>query len=131
MTSRDLDAITILDKFVEEHPDFSPFGAKGSLSLTGYCGILGYRTQTEKENQSAAHEENRQKEREAVKPIIEELKRTGWTFGSLPGGISIWRKNPWTWSRKIPKSGCPRWANWWGPRQSSTTPMARVRTAMT
>ena len=34
--SQDLDAITILDKFVREHPDFSPFGAKGSLSLTGY-----------------------------------------------------------------------------------------------
>ena len=29
VVSRDLDAVTILDKFVEEHPDFSPFGAKG------------------------------------------------------------------------------------------------------
>ena len=38
--SQDLDAIPILDKFVREHPDFSPFGAKGCLSLTGYCGIL-------------------------------------------------------------------------------------------
>lgn len=28
VTSRDLDAIPILDKFVEEHPDFSPFGAR-------------------------------------------------------------------------------------------------------
>ncbi len=94
VTSRDLDAITILDKFVEEHPDFSPFGAKGSLSLTGYCGILGYRTQTEKEDQSAAHEENRQKEREAVKPIIEELKRTGWTFGSHTWGhINLAKKS--------------------------------------
>lgn len=94
VTSRDLDAITILDKFVEAHPDFSPFGAKGSLSLTGYCGILGYRTQTEKEDQSAAHEENRQKEREAVKPIIEELKRTGWTFGSHTWGhINLAKKS--------------------------------------
>ena len=49
VVSRDLDAIPILDKFVEEHPDFSPFGAKGCLSLTGYEGILGYRTQTESE----------------------------------------------------------------------------------
>ena len=40
--SQDLDAVTILDKFVREHPDFSPFGAKGSLSLTGCQGILGY-----------------------------------------------------------------------------------------
>ena len=45
--SQDLDAITILDKFVREHPDFSPFGAKGCLSLTGYQGILGYRTQND------------------------------------------------------------------------------------
>lgn len=94
VVSRDLDAIPMLDKFVEEHPDFSPFGAKASLSLTGYCGILGYRTQTEKEDQSAEHEENRQREREAVKPIIEELKRTGWTFGSHTWGHINLAKKP-------------------------------------
>ena len=94
VVSRDLDAIPMLDKFVEEHPDFSPFGAKASLSLTGYCGILGYRTQTEKEDQSAEHEENRQREREAVKPIIAELKRTGWTFGSHTWGhINLEKKS--------------------------------------
>ena len=86
VTSRDLDAVTILDKFVEEHPDFSPFGAKGCLSLTGYEGILGYRTQTDSENWTAEREANRQKEMEAVKPIIAELKRTGWTFGSHTWG---------------------------------------------
>ena len=86
VVSRDLDAIPILDKFVEEHPDFSPFGAKGCLSLTGYCGILGYRTQTDSADQSPEFEANRQKEREAVAPIIAELKRTGWTFGSHTWG---------------------------------------------
>ena len=86
VVSRDLDAVTILDKFVEEHPDFSPFGAKGCLSLTGYEGILGYRTQTDKENWTAEREANRQKEIEAVKPIVAELKRTGWTFGSHTWG---------------------------------------------
>lgn len=84
--SQDLDAVTILDKFVREHPDFSPYGAKGCLSLTGYCGILGYRTQTEREDQSAAHEANRQKEIEAVKPVIAALKKSGWTFGSHTWG---------------------------------------------
>ena len=85
--SRDLDAIPILDKFVEEHPDFSPFGAKACLSLTGYEGILGYRTQTDSEVEWTAElEANRQAEREAVKPIIEELRRTGWTFGSHTWG---------------------------------------------
>ena len=86
VVSRDLDAIPILDKFVEEHPDFSPFGTKGCLSLTGYEGILGYRTQTDTENWTQAQEENRQKEISAVKPIIAELKRTGWTFGSHTWG---------------------------------------------
>ena len=86
VVSRDLDAVTILDKFVEEHPDFSPFGAKGCLSLTGYEGILGYRTQTDRENWTAEREANHQKEIEAVKPIVAELKRTGWTFGSHTWG---------------------------------------------
>ncbi len=84
--SRDLDAIPILDKFVEEHPDFSPFGAKGCLSLTGYEGILGYRTQTDTKSWTQAQEANRQKEIDAEKPIIAELKRTGWTFGSHTWG---------------------------------------------
>ncbi|MEG2176470.1 MAG: polysaccharide deacetylase family protein [Oscillibacter sp.] len=84
--SQDLDAVTILDKFVREHPDFSPYGAKGCLSLTGYCGILGYRTMTEKEDQSAAHEANRQREIEAARPIVAALKATGWTFGSHTWG---------------------------------------------
>lgn len=86
VVSQDLDAIPILDKFVREHPDFSPFGAKGCLSLTGYEGILGYRTQTDTKSWSDAQEAARQKEREAVKPIIDELKRTGWTFGSHTWG---------------------------------------------
>ena len=84
--SQDLDAVTILDKFVREHPDFSPFGAKGSLSLTGYQGILGYRTNTDTKVWNDELEANRLKECEAVKPIIAELKRTGWTFGSHTWG---------------------------------------------
>ena len=87
VVSRDLDAITILDKFVEEHPDFSPFGAKACLSVTGYEGLLGYRTQTDGDVEwTEEREASRQAEREAVKPIIAELKRTGWTFGSHTWG---------------------------------------------
>ncbi|MCI2059137.1 MAG: hydrolase [Oscillibacter sp.] len=84
--SQELDAVTILDQFCRAHPDFTPYGARGCLSLTGYCGILGYRTQTEKEDSSAAHEANRQKEIEAVKPVIQALKDEGWTFGSHTWG---------------------------------------------
>ena len=85
--SRGLDAIPRLDEFVEEHPDFSPFGAKACLSLTGYCGILGYQTQTDGTVEWTDElEARRQSEREAVMPIIEELRRTGWTFGSHTWG---------------------------------------------
>jgi hypothetical protein len=84
--SQDLDAITILDKFVREHPDFSLNGAKGCLCLTGYEGILGYRTQTDVNDTSAAFEENRQREIARVKPIIQRLKDTGWYFASHSWG---------------------------------------------
>ena len=82
VVSQDLDAITILDQFVEEHPDFSLNGVKGCLCLTGYQGILGYRTNTESTDQSPEFEANRQKEIRAVRPIIDKLKETGWYFGS-------------------------------------------------
>lgn len=84
--SQDLDAVTILDKFCRAHPDFSPYGARGCLSLTGYCGILGYRTQTDTKSWTAEQEANRQKEIEAVKPVVAALKAEGWTFGSHTWG---------------------------------------------
>ena len=84
--SQDLDAVTILDKFVREHPDFSPFGAKGCMALTGYEGIFGYRTNTDSENWTAEREAFRQQEIEAALPIVAELQRTGWTFASHTWG---------------------------------------------
>lgn len=88
--TQDLDAVTLLDKFVLEHPDFSLNGAKAVMGLTGYQGILGYRTQTDRDitdpAELAVFEANRQKEIEAVKPVIERLKQTGWTFGSHTWG---------------------------------------------
>jgi len=88
--TQELDATPILDNFVLEHPDFSLNGAKAIYSLTGYQGILGYRTQTDRDitdpAELEAFEANRQKEREAVMPVIERLKETGWTFGSHTWG---------------------------------------------
>ena len=84
--SQDLDAITILDKFVKEHPDFSLNGAKGCLCLTGYEGILGYRTMTDTNGMTEEMEQLRQSEIEAVKPIVALLKETGWYFGSHTWG---------------------------------------------
>lgn len=38
------DAVPRLDAFLEEHPDGCYKGARGIIALTGYNGILGYRT---------------------------------------------------------------------------------------
>ena len=89
--TQDLDATTILDKFVLEHPDFSLNGAKAIYSLTGYQGILGYRTQNdidiaETDPARPAFDQRRQAEIDAVKPVIARLKETGWTFGSHTWG---------------------------------------------
>src|SRR5699024_7083112 len=40
----DYDMVPLIDSFVEEHPDFSYRGRKGILAMTGYNGVLGYRT---------------------------------------------------------------------------------------
>lgn len=69
------EVFSIINQFVEEHPDFSFEGAKAIVGLTGYNGILGYHTQ-------ADSPDDRQKEIEAVKPVIECLKKDGFQFAS-------------------------------------------------
>ncbi|MCL2556236.1 MAG: polysaccharide deacetylase family protein [Firmicutes bacterium] len=72
--SRDNCAIPLLEQFIEQNPNFSPFKAKGTLALTGFAGILGYRTQ--------AGSLNRECEIKAVIPIIDMLLANGWSFAS-------------------------------------------------
>lgn len=71
----DNEIVPLLDKFVEEHPDFSFEGAKGVIALTGYEGILGYRTN---ELDSPKLEE----EKKDAMAVVEKLKEMGWTFAS-------------------------------------------------
>jgi hypothetical protein len=78
--SQELEAISILDKFCREHPDFSLNGARGCISLTGYHGVLGYRTNTSDTDLSPEFEAARQKELEAVRPVIAKLRAEGWYF---------------------------------------------------
>ncbi len=89
--TKELDATPILDTFVYEHPDFSLNGAKAIFSLTGYEGILGYRTQNDidigpDDPRRGEFDAHRKAEQEAVKPVIKRLKETGWTFGSHTWG---------------------------------------------
>lgn len=72
--SYDSEIVPILDRFVAEHPDFSLKGAKGVLAITGYEGILGYRTDRNSPNKESEIEE-------ALK-VAKRLKETGWSFAS-------------------------------------------------
>ncbi len=81
VVTQDLDIIPALDKFVREHPDFSFNGVKACLSLTGYEGIFGYRTNCFSTGMTEEQEAVRLAEIEAVKPIVEQLRKTGWYFG--------------------------------------------------
>ena len=73
------DLVPILDAFIEEHPDFSYQGARGLLAITGYEGVLGYRTN---EEASPTYEEDKA----AVTEVAQVLKEEGWEFASHSWG---------------------------------------------
>ena len=80
--TQDMTVVTILDKFVKEHPDFSLNGVKGCIALTGYEGILGYRTHYDSKNDTQEARINRTQEIARVRPVIQKLKDTGWYFAT-------------------------------------------------
>lgn len=95
------DCVPLLDKFIEEHPDASYRGAKGTVALTGYNGILGYRTdetytfdninnpeidKNKREWLKAHPEFTLEAERAAAKEIADAMKANGWTFASHTWG---------------------------------------------
>lgn len=61
--------VSVLNNFVERHPDFSFNNSKAMLCLTGYDGILGYRTQN-----------NNQSEIKKAKKVVQKLKDDGYYF---------------------------------------------------
>ncbi len=71
----DNEIVPIVDEFVKAHPDFSLDGAKGVIALTGYEGILGYRTQN---RNTPGFEMEAQK----ALTVVEALKANGWSFAS-------------------------------------------------
>lgn len=94
----DYDMVPLIDRFVEKHPDFSYRGAKGILALTGYNGILGYRTDESYETRPADLDANKvkwleehpdfslKKERAAAKRVADAMKAEGWEFASHTWG---------------------------------------------
>ena len=86
------DLVPILDRFVDEHPDFSYKGAKACLAFTGYNGILGYRTdETYDPNSDMFDEEkepnyNIEEDRETARQVAAALKEDGYELASHSWG---------------------------------------------
>lgn len=96
----DYDVVPLMDKFIEEHPDASYRGAKGIVALTGYNGILGYRTDIsyadpalyddlryDKKQWLKDHPDfSLEEERAKAKEIADAMKANGWEFASHTWG---------------------------------------------
>ncbi len=86
------DVVPRLDAFVEEHPDFSYQGAKGIVALTGYDGILGYRTAPKYGDPSDENYKEEyasldvEEEREQATAVAARMKEMGWEFASHSWG---------------------------------------------
>lgn len=97
-TTRNAEAIGILDSFVEDHPDFSYNGVKGVISVCGYESVFGYViSDDETDDRTAAltsagfpnetfTEAEIESNRNTVMAISEALLDTGWKFASSTYG---------------------------------------------
>lgn len=92
------DCVPLLDDFIEKHPDFSYKGAKGIIALTGYNGILGYRTDQSYEDRPDDLDDdkvewlnehpdfNLDTERKEAKKVADAMREDGWEFASHTWG---------------------------------------------
>ena len=85
----DYDLVPLLEKFIQQHPDFSYRGARAMLGVTGYEGVFGYRTKPSYE--AAMGSEAYAAEVQAAKDVAQCLKDHGWlivshSYGHPPYG---------------------------------------------
>ena len=85
----DYDLVPILEKFIEEHPDFSYRGARATLAVTGSEGIFGYRINSDVKNTKGEEYYNQQVE--GAKTIVNALRDKGYeiacyTYGNINYG---------------------------------------------
>lgn len=76
------DLVPLVDDFIRAHPGFSYRGAKGIIGVTGYNGVLGYRT-SKRENPKDPKLPARQR---TAKRVAKQLKADGWQFASHTWG---------------------------------------------
>ena len=119
----DYDMVPWIDTFVDEHPDFSYHGHKGVIALTGYEGVLGYRTdevyRTKEpsrvtEYQQKFFDDNPdfdeaawQNEVDQAKAVADAMKADGWEFASHTWG----HISPLAKGLEVTKTDTKRWLN--------------------
>lgn len=80
ISSGDYDLVPLLEKFIQEHPDFSYHGARAVLGVTGYEGVFGYRTKPAYETELGT--EAYQQEVSDAKAVANCLREHGWILAS-------------------------------------------------
>ena len=80
VTTGDYDLVPLLEKFIQQHPDFSYHGARAILGMTGYEGVFGYRTKPSYE--AALGTAKYQQEVQAAKEVAQCLRDHGWILAS-------------------------------------------------
>lgn len=98
------DVLTVLEDFIEEHPDFSYQGSKGILAFTGYDGILGYRTSDfwynddcdyyiatpandkEKREDHTTPNLNIEQDKQTARQVAQAIRNLGWELASHSWG---------------------------------------------
>ena len=94
-TIGDYDVVPRIDTFIEQHPDFSYHGARGTVAMTGYNGVFGYRTNNYYKDINDPHLDpdqilwlqehpdfNWEEDCANAKAVADAMKAEGWTFAS-------------------------------------------------
>ena len=83
VTRGSYDLVPLLEDFVKAHPDFSYRGARATLAITGYDGVLGYRTCPTGEGYNEA-------EIEKARAVADRMRELGWVFASHSWGHRLY-----------------------------------------
>ena len=122
VSTGDYDMVPLIDTFVKEHPDFSYHGRKGILAMTGYDGVLGYRTDIAYKTGKNLQDDQKKflrdhpdfdykQEVKNAKKVAAAMKAEGWEFASHTWG----HKNVASTSLKDLKRDTKKWKNYVAP----------------